>query len=114
LAVRDWNSRFWLSRNKIRLLVGNDQAERFLDYRDYEQEKPKSVHYCFVRAHRCVLAAKEDKAKMSEADKAVTELNHTCARFLENLTYDFLAHAKSLELIKVPKAEALSQPDYRL
>jgi len=60
------------------------------------------------------LAAKDDKTTMSEADKAVTKPNHTCASFLENLTYDFLAHAKSLEFIKIPKPEPLSQPDYRL
>jgi hypothetical protein len=41
--MADSNARLWLNRNKIRLLVSNKQAEYFLDYRDDQREKPKSL-----------------------------------------------------------------------
>src|SRR5436309_13510790 len=33
-VVAEWNSTYWMFRNKIRLLVGDESANGFLDYRD--------------------------------------------------------------------------------
>ena len=105
-TVSEWNFTFWLNRNKIRLLVGELQAEHFLSYGDDRRpDNPHSLHYAFVRAHRLVLAAKSDAAKLSIADEAVTKLNWKCSIFLERITTDFLHRATSLSLLDVPESQ---------
>jgi hypothetical protein len=102
-VVAKWNARFWLYRNQIRLLVGNQQAERFLDYSDdMRMANPDSVHYCFVQAHRALLKAKELPSEIAAAEKTIELLNHKCSLFLEHLTTDFLSRATSLDLLEMP------------
>jgi hypothetical protein len=103
VTVCEWNSKFWRNRNKIRLLVGEDQANGFLNYRDdMAYEHPESLHYKFVVTHRKVMAAKSDNKLEPAAVIAVTELNWKCSVFLERLTSDFIKRAAALQLLQVP------------
>ncbi len=102
-SVHDWNARYWLNRNKIRLLVSESQAEWFLTYAaDEHRNDPHSLHYSFVHAHRLVFRAKESLADLPAATAAVTQLNWKCSKFLEHLTTEFLERASSLTLLRPP------------
>ncbi|WP_089724135.1 hypothetical protein [Candidatus Thiosymbion oneisti] len=103
-VVEEWNSKFWRNRNKIRLLVGEEQSNHFLDYRDDNARgKPKSLHYKFVIAHRAVIQAKANKEDINTAVRQVTELNWKCSVFLERLTSEFLSRATEIQLLTVPE-----------
>jgi len=102
-SVIDWNSSFWRNRNKIRLLANEVQANAFLDYKDDSAgDKPISLHYKFVAAHRAVMEAKESPNLISEARKQVEELNWKSSIFLERLTSEFLKRAIKLQLLEIP------------
>ena len=104
LTVRRWNSTYWTNRNKIRLLVGDQFAADFLDYRDdYRLEAPESLHYHFVKAHRYVMGVRKEKHTAQEAQKVVDTLNWVCSTILERLTTEFSRKAISLELLKLPE-----------
>jgi hypothetical protein len=103
-TVMEWNSTMWVNRNKVRLLVGEAHANRFLDYQDDRRtDNPLSIQYRFAKAHRYVIDAKEGKLDIYRAQAEVTQLNWACSEFLESLTMDFLKRAASLELLDVPK-----------
>lgn len=103
LIVAEWNAQFWRNRNKIRLLVGEAQANRFLNYADdYTADRPTSVHYEFVFAHRKVTEAKTNPVLAAEAKAEIDRLNRKCSVFLEQLTSDFLKRAATLQLFKLP------------
>ncbi|TFB09857.1 hypothetical protein E3V36_05520 [Candidatus Marinimicrobia bacterium MT.SAG.2] len=103
VAVEDWNALYWRNRNKIRLLAGEDQASDFLDYKDNNSgDKPNSLHYKFVIAHRKVMAAKSDMRLSDDAKRQVTELNMKCLVFLERLTSTFIERAMALRLLEIP------------
>jgi len=102
-AVDEWNSKYWLNRNKIRLLVSREYAERFLSYRDESrQNDPQSLHYQFVQAHRAVMRAKDVPKSYAAAASLVAKLNVRCSNFLEQLTSEFLRRATHLQLLEVP------------
>jgi hypothetical protein len=103
-AVEEWNSKYWLNRNKIPLLVGDEQARLFLNYDDdSRQDNPTSLHYTFVRAHRLTLVPKASPETTNDNTASVIqELNFRCSSYLENLTTDFLRRAASLALLEVP------------
>jgi len=102
-CVKEWNSTYWRSRNKIRLLVSDIQASKFLDYEDDTAgENPKSLHYTFVIVHRTVMAFKSGAAKSKDAEPAVVRLNWTCSVFLEQLTSEFVRGAAALQLLHTP------------
>jgi len=106
-TVVRWNSTYWMNRNKIRLLVGDDHANAFLDYRDdFRLENPESLHYQFVKAHRYVLRARRNEITVDDAQKVVDDLNWVCSGLLETITTEFLRKATSLELLEVPPADA--------
>lgn len=114
--VEEWNSKYWRNRNKIRLLVSEEQANYFLDYSDDNaKENPNSLHYKFVIAHRAVMKAKQNKTAIDYAVTQVTQLNWKCAVFLERLTSEFVRRATSLQLLQVPMtpggAEQQLQPN---
>jgi hypothetical protein len=49
-VVVRWNNSLRSIRNKIRLLIGEREADGFLDYRDdLRGSNPESIHYQFVR-----------------------------------------------------------------
>jgi type II restriction/modification system DNA methylase subunit YeeA len=103
LSVVDWSSRYWKYRNKIRLLVSEEQAKRFLDYEDdYAPENPNSLHYMFVLAHRKVMQYRSSQERAAEADAAVVNLNWKCSLFLEQLTTGFIKKAAALQLLQIP------------
>ncbi|MFC1725265.1 hypothetical protein ACFL4T_06535 [candidate division KSB1 bacterium] len=103
IAVENWNSCFWKNRNKIRLLVGEDQANNFLDYSDdYVEDKPKSLHYKFVIAHRKVMTAKNAPNLFDDARQQIMELNWKCSVFLERLTSTYIERATTLRLLDIP------------
>lgn len=100
-AVVEWNSCFWLNRNKIRLLVNEAHANRFLNYRDDNTEDhPTSIHYKFVAAHCAVQNAKTSRNLCPIARKQIEELNWMCSVFLERLTTEFLQRATRLQLLQ--------------
>jgi hypothetical protein len=109
-ATRDWNARYWKHRNKIRLLVSEDQAKRFLDYQPYDhplfnEEDPKSLHYWFLHSDRKVMRCTTFSSRdvLVDASTALVRLNWECSLFLEQLTTEFLARAADLKLLRVPK-----------
>lgn len=96
--------------------MSEEQANHFLDYSDDNaKDKPKSLHYNFVIAHRAVMEAKQNKTAIGKAVTQVTQLNWKCSVFLERLTSEFVQRATSLQLLKVPitpgGAEQMRQPD---
>ena len=99
-----WNSRNWTNRARIRLLVSEAQANAFLDYADdFRQDAPESLHYNFVKAHRAVMAAREGKIGVDEAQDAVDDLSHRCSVFLESLTSDLLEASESLLMLDLAR-----------
>ena len=109
-AVNDWNTLFWRNRNKIRLLVGEEQANAFLDYGDdYLGDRAQSLHYKFVLAHRKVIAAKAGAREFNEARRQVVELNWKCSVFLERLTSTFVERANELRLLEVPSGPGAAE-----
>jgi|GEM_PF-2879708 len=99
-AVTQWNAAKWSNRNKIRLLVGDASANEFLDYSDdHRPDRPGSLHYMFVKAHRDVQRAKRREITAGAAQEAVDDLDHMCSRLLERLTTEFTARAVSLRLL---------------
>lgn len=105
VEVVQWNACFWKNRNKVRLFVGDVQADEFLDYADDRRgNSPRSLHYTFVVAHRAVLAAKSDRAALGDAVLRTVRLNWRCSVFLERLTADFLRRAAALQLMDIPTA----------
>ncbi len=102
-AVVEWNSTFWRNRNKIRLLVNEEQANLFLDYSDdHAGDRPASLHYKFVAAHRAVLKAKASSGARETAKQQVEELNWVSSVFLERLTTEFVRRATNLQLLELP------------
>jgi hypothetical protein len=109
-AVTDWNSCFWRNRNKIRLLVNENQANQFLDYRDDNAgEQPTSLHYKFVVTHRTVLRAKTNRESLPAAEAQVLELNWKCSVFLERLTTEFVRRVTNLQLLQVPSGPGAAE-----
>lgn len=116
LIVARWNTALRTNRNKIRLLIGESYASRFLDYADDTRpQQPLSLHYQFVQAHNEVLKAKRNKGNLETAQENVTKLNWTCSKFLEDLTTAFLKRATDLELLDLPtndvKADNKDHPE---
>jgi hypothetical protein len=103
--VAGWNASLRTYRNKIRLLVSQEQADRFLDYRDDYRAEPLSLHYIFVKAHKAVVGARKGTIGVDEAQTPVDELNWACSNFLEALTTSFLERATTLQLLDVPKTD---------
>lgn len=102
-VVEEWNAKFWRNRNKIRLLVGEEQASHFLSYEDDRAgDKPRSVHYKFVVAHRKVMEIRRKNGSMEDARQHVAELNWKCSVYLERLTAVFLKRAASHQLLEAP------------
>jgi hypothetical protein len=103
-TVAEWNSTYWVNRNKIRLLVGEAQAQQFLDYQDdFRTDTPRSIQYRFAKAHGYVLRAKKGEVDTARAQAEISRLNWACSGFLENLTTDFLKRAASLQLLDTPE-----------
>jgi hypothetical protein len=109
-VVADWYSTMWMNRKKIRLLIGEAQANLFLDYQDdWRRVNPKSVHYEFFNAHHAVLDAKAKRMRAQKTQEEVDEVNHLCSNFLERLTTDFLKRAAALQLLDVPQQQDMSR-----
>src|ERR1700754_1017164 len=78
--VETWNSRYYKNRNKIRLLVNEESADSFLSYADDNKgDAPDSLHYKFVIAHRKVMASKNNRSILGEAQDKVRYLNYACS-----------------------------------
>lgn len=101
-ATEVWNNRLWMNRAKIRLLVGDVQADRFLSETDHRGQTEQDLHSAFVQAHQSVVELSEGRGHMETTDNAVRHLNRACSEFLEALTNDFLRRASSLEILEVP------------
>jgi hypothetical protein len=105
MVVKEWNYNSWRSRNKIRLLISEEYANEFLDYRDDNAgDDPHSMHYLFVVAHRRVMASVADPSESHQARLATEHLNWACSKLLERLTTEFLKKAAALQLLQVPFA----------
>jgi hypothetical protein len=104
--VSEWNTRLWENRNKIRLLVSEEQANAFLDYEDDNRgDAPRSLHYKFVILGRILKQARAGQTLPERAQPSVYRVNHACSNFLESLTTAFLRRATALELLEVTAAQ---------
>lgn len=102
-CVKEWNTRLRTTRNKARLLIGEERALQLLDYQDDNRPtNPKSLHYIFVKAHRAVQASKANKNLINEASNEVEQLNFICSRPLEEFTTEFLRRAQQIQLVELP------------
>ena len=102
-VVVRWNNSLRSNRNNIRLLIGDPEADAFLDYNDDARLKnPASIHYKFVMAHRGVLSSKLNPEQRSPAQNVVTHLNYSISGFLERLTTEFTRRANSLAILEPP------------
>jgi hypothetical protein len=109
-SVVDWNASFWRNRNKIRLLANEEHANAFLTYEDdIAGDRPTSLHYKFVVAHRAVMNAKASRELVPIARKQVEELNWESSVFLERLTAEFLQRAAKLQLLEVPSGPGAAE-----
>jgi hypothetical protein len=109
IVVRRSNSLRSL-RNSIRLLVGEAEADDFLDYKDDDAAaSPRSIHYKFVVSHRAVLASKSHPDQTEAAQDSVTEVNRSISRFLEELTTEFAQRANSLAILSLPAENRTSR-----
>jgi hypothetical protein len=100
--VAIWNKRLRLNRNKLRLLIDEEHASLFLDYSDDGRgDNPRSLHYQFVQAHNAVAAVKKGNKPISEAERYLNILNHSCSNYLEQVTTLFLKRASELKLLVV-------------
>lgn len=97
--INYWNSNYYKNRNKIRLLVNDNRANEFLDFKEKNIDNPRSLHYKFVIAHKKIMEAKDDNINITQAIYMVQDLNSSCSIFLENLTSEFTSKAERLELL---------------
>jgi hypothetical protein len=104
--VADWNARIWEIRNKIRLLLSEQHANRFLDYRDDNRGRDvQSLHYQFVMLGRTLRSARSGSVTVDAAQAQVYRLNWDCSNLLEQFTTDFQKRAAALELLNVGEAQ---------
>lgn len=102
-TVLEWNTSLRSIHNRIRLLIGEEQALDFLDYGDdYRPDQPQSLHYRFVLAHRAVMAARRDRGKIATALQEVDRLNWKLSSFLYDVTSLFTERAGNLTLLRMP------------
>lgn len=104
-VVAEWNSKIWDIRNKIRLLLSESHANRFLDYRDDFRGEMVSIHYKFVRLGLMLQDARDNAMDMKLLQREVDRVNHSCSNLLESLTTDFVVRASALELLNVTDAQ---------
>jgi hypothetical protein len=102
-VIATWNASLRTYRNKIRLLVSETQADRFLDYRDDYRQDPLSLRYIFVKAHNAVMGARSGTIDIAAAQLTVDELNWACSNYLEAITTSFVERATTLQLLHVPE-----------
>ncbi|AIL62460.1 hypothetical protein [Pseudomonas alkylphenolica] len=99
-TVSEWNENLRSFHNRIRLLIGEKESLRFLDYADDNRgDNPESLHYRFVKAHRLVVAAKNNPKLSVSARLAVNQLNWSVSSFAYDITTLFVHRASSLELL---------------
>lgn len=102
--VTKWNQSYWVFRNKVRLLVGEEQANFFLDYGDDQRpDHPQSIHYKFRRVHEIVRMLKSGSGTPHAAQQELDRLGWACSEFLEQITTEFLRRASALELLQLPE-----------
>lgn len=110
-VVVRWNNSLRTIRNKIRLLIGEREADGFLDYRDdLRGSNPESIHYQFVAAHRAVMETRVHLEKQPQAQDLVTQLNYSVSNYLERVTTEFSRRANSLAILQVAEAEGRTNP----
>lgn len=104
-ATEEWNNRLRMNRAKIRLLVGETQADEFLAYSDDGgNAEQSSLHRAFVDAHQAIVDLSEGRGSEEKAELAVRYLDSACSDFLEELTNNFLRRASSLEILEIPES----------
>jgi hypothetical protein len=100
-SVVEWNEKLRSVHNRLRLLVGDAEALQFLDYADdHRPKEPRSLHYRFVKAHKAVMEAKDNRAVAPQAKVEVDRLNWRVSRFAYDVTTLFMARASSLALLR--------------
>lgn len=95
VLVQQWNASTWSLRARLRIHLGDDAADRFLDYEDDRRPEPRSLHYQFVVAHSAVLAAEVDTSTVDEVQVRVDRLNHAWSSFADDIAVE-LAHRARL------------------
>lgn len=110
--VAEWNHRVWANRATLRLLVGSDEADSFLDYRDDGRgDDPHSLHYLFARAHQHVLEVERGALEFDTAQSYLDTLNHRWSAYVERVTSHFLERAASLRLLEIPTGDEPDIPE---
>jgi hypothetical protein len=111
--VVEWNNNLRTMHNRVRILIGEDEALAFLDYEDdYHQDRPRSLHYRFILAHRKTLGAKSDPTMLPAARQEADKLNWCLSSFLFDVTTLFTKRANSLTLLRFSDTRVDSKTRY--
>jgi hypothetical protein len=86
--VREWNAANWSRRARLKLMLGDEVALRFLDYADDTRRHPKSLHYRFVSAHRAVMRSEAGGASIEQAQEELDQLNHAWSDFADDIAQE--------------------------
>jgi hypothetical protein len=86
--LQAWNASCWSRRARLRLMLGDETALRFLDYRDDRREDPTSLHYRFVAAHRAILQCEQHRVGSSAAQAQLDRLNHAWSDFADDIAVE--------------------------
>jgi hypothetical protein len=109
--LQDWNAANWSRRARLRLMLGDDVAQRFLDYADDVRREPLSLHYKFVYAHRAVLRAEANGLDACDAQRRLDTLNHAWSDFADDIAVDLAQRARELLSTESPHASSPHRPN---
>jgi hypothetical protein len=105
--VQSWNTLTWSYRARLRLMLGDAIALRYLDYDDDERgEKPESLHYKFVMAHRLLLNCERGTKSPAQVQPVIHRLNHAWSNFADDVASELLRRAVNLRLLDMPGGAA--------
>jgi hypothetical protein len=102
-TVRRWNSLTWSYRARLRILISQTTAVRFLDYADdIRPSNPASLHYQFVQAHNAILDCENGTGDARYAQSLLNQLNWAWSDFADDIAADLLQRARDLQLLREP------------
>ena len=94
--LQGWNASCWSRRARLRLMLGDEAALRFLDYRDDGRDDPQSLHYRFVAAHGAILGCERHRERSATAQAQLDRLNHAWSDFADDIAVELTKRSSAL------------------
>ena len=102
-VLKEWNYNLRLYRAKLRLLFGNEIADRlYLVERD-NLEEPKSLHYKFQKTNEYIKRYARKEIMLKEMDEVFNDLASYCSEFIDLTTNEFMILSKGLKLVDMKR-----------